>query len=756
MRGSRSVLVVLTPVVIAALVGAAACGSSDESSPPSVSPDATDGPVTPVGDAPIPSPFGLDTRPTNPTCLAPARPPPATSAGVAWQPVFTTLGLGPLQLINLVPKPGDPTRWFATSRLGSIYSLSTTGAGSITPIADLSVLGGATVIDAGEGGFLGFALHPKFTTNGRAYVSWTHRSGQAELGYLTSVDGGASFSTYTQLLAFDRADQHCGGGLAFGPDGHLYASFGDAGTSARGQDRTGYYGKVIRIDVDTPPPAGKAFVIPPDNPFANGGGEPATFAFGLRNPFRFSFDRGTGQLWLGDVGEAVWEEVDVVKNGGNYGWACREAAHVLNTPADNPAYCPSDVGLIDPVAEIEHVPLTQRRAITGGVVYRGKTIPSMVGTYVFGDSSAGEIFGLTFDVTTGAPATRVLNDASVAGGWVHFAEDLEGEIFAVGFDGPIYKMVPPAVAPAPAPFPERLSQTGCVDPADATRPVPAAIPYGVNVPFWSDGAEKDRWLAVPDGTTITPGPDGDLDLPVGSVVGKTFRSGGVRIETRLMVRHADGEWAGYTYAWNDAQTDATLLPSSATRTVGDRPFYLPARHECVQCHTAAAGRTLGLELAQLDGDLVYPTTARRSNQLATLNHIGLFGAAGTRPADASAPVPAFPDPFGTAPLELRARAYLHTNCASCHRPGTTQRTDMDLRFGTPLASTKACGAAPKISDLGVADAKLLLPGSPSKSLLALRMRAAAAHRMPPLGLLRADDAGIALVEAWIASLVACP
>jgi hypothetical protein len=142
---------------------------------------------------------------------------------------------------------------------------------------------------------------------------------------------------------------------------------------------------------------------------------------------------------------------------------------------------------------------------------------------------------------------------------VSFAEDIGGELYAVAlFDQKIHKLTPSA-APAPSSFPQRLSETGCVLAGDATKPAAGVLPFDVNAALWSDGADKERWLAIPDGTTIGVGEDGDFGLPIGSTVLKTFSFGGKRIETRLFVRHDDGEWAGYSYEWNDAQTDATLL-----------------------------------------------------------------------------------------------------------------------------------------------------------------------------------------------------
>jgi uncharacterized repeat protein (TIGR03806 family) len=280
------------------------------------------------------------------------------------------------------------------------------------------------------------------------------------------------------------------------------------------------------------------------------------------------------------------------------------------------------------------------------------------------------------------------------------------------------------------------------------------VPYGVNAELWSDGAAKERLLAVPDGKTIQVGADGDFDLPVGTVLLKTFSLAGKRVETRLFVRHDDGDWAGYTYEWDDAQSDAVLLTSGKSVPIGDQTWTFPSRSECVQCHTAAAGRSLGLELGQLNGDHVYPSTNRRANQLRTLEHIGLFAA----PLGAAvAELPAYPDPFGSAPLDARARAYLHGNCSMCHRPDSGGgRATMDLRFGTTLADSKTCGMAPVVDDLGLAaPAHIIAPGSPETSVLSRRVHALDANRMPPLATRRVDTDGVKLLDDWIRGLT-CP
>jgi hypothetical protein len=220
------------------------------------------------------------------------------------------------------------------------------------------------------------------------------------------------------------------------------------------------------------------------------------------------------------------------------------------------------------------------------------------------------------------------------------------------------------------------------------------------------------------------------------------------------MRHDDGDWGGYSYEWNDAQTDAVLLPSGKTKTVGAQTWTFPSRVECLRCHTLGAGRTLGLEVAQLNRDYTYPGEELPTNELARLEHIGIF--ASPLGADPSA-LPAYPAPFGDAPLSDRARSYLHANCAQCHRPsGGAGRATMDLRYSTPFAGTQTCLAVPHVDDLGIPDGRILQPGVPDRSILSLRVHATDVKRMPPLGRATVDPKGSALLDDWIRSISTCP
>ncbi|MBI4604383.1 MAG: PQQ-dependent sugar dehydrogenase [Planctomycetes bacterium] len=680
-------------------------------------------------------PPGLDLRPPNRSCVAFPRPREAT--GAALQRVFPALSL--IGILDMRHSPGDPSAWYAVRKPGYVYRFENrdgvTAKSTVVTLTD-------RVASTDEGGLLGMAFHPRFASNGHAFLYYTAAGSPlvVRVSRFTSPDGGATLDPASEriLLSIDQPTlYHHGGAILFGPDGYLYAGVGDGGREATAQDTGALPGSVLRIDVDR----GSPYAIPPGNPFASGGGRPEIYAWGLRNPWRLAFDPVTGELWAGDVGKDGWEEVDRIENGKNYGWPIREGAHCYGA-----ASC-SAAGLVDPVVEY---PQSEGNCVIGGCVYRGAAIPGLQGAYVYGDWGNGRIWAATADAS-GRASSRLLVESGLR--ILSFAQGEDGEVFVLSGDK-VHKLVPAPGGGGGAPdesFPQRLSETGLFDPADTRRPGPCLIPYGVNAPLWSDGAEKERWLAVPDGAAIRVLPDGDWDLPVGSILVKSFNLAGRLVETRLLMRHDDGEWAGYSFEWDDAESDAVLLAGEKTKAIGGGTWTFPSRSQCLQCHTAAARRTLGLETAQLNGPFTYPQTGRTANQLATLEHIGLFEAPlGAPPSE----MPALADPSDASePLELRARSYLHSNCSNCHRPDGGGRGAADLRFATP--SRNVCDALPLAGDLGVAGARLLAPGDPARSLISLRIRATGAAKMPPLGRAVVDDAGAGLVDAWIAAHPPC-
>ncbi|GHG91813.1 PQQ-dependent sugar dehydrogenase [Comamonas sp. JC664] len=686
--------------------------------------------------------FGMDARPANPTCVAPPR--PADPTGVNLERAFPELSFS--QPVFALQAPGDDRRIYVVERGGRVRWFDPSAAPPVSAVfADVSSRVNA---EFDETGLLGMAFHPSFATNGEVFLSYV---GTNEMGRLRSsivrfrsLDGGATLDPASAEVVLEQDQSfstHKGGHLAFGPDGFLYFAFGDGGgrvdPNRTSQNPNELLGKMLRIDVDGTRPYG----IPPTNPYATAGGRKEIYATGFRNPWRWSFDRSTGALWLGDVGEKLQEEINRVELGGNYGWSILEGTECVRGGCDVP-------GLTPPVATYGR---DEGVSVTGGYVYRGAAVPALVGKYVFGDFGTGRVWSLPGDAVPGGGAkpqvlfTTALSISS-------FAEMNDGELFVLDFaGGGLHRIIPtlPA-APGSEAFPTLLSATGCANPADVKLPSAGLIPYDVNAPLWSDGAQKERFIGVPDGTAMTVGPEGVLDAPPGTVAVKTFLLGGRRVETRLFMRHPDGVWAGYSYEWNDAGTDAVLLDAGKSKLVGTQTWTFPSRGECMQCHNAAAGFVLGLEVAQLNRDLEYPG-ARVAPQLATLAHIGVLTLPG--PAEQQPRMPAY---GGPEPVEARAKAYLHVNCAVCHRPNGLGRGESDLRFSTSVAGMKVCGVPPQQGELGIEGPMLVAPGDPLKSVLARRMHSLSTPRMPPLATALKDTEGTALIDAWITSMPVCP
>ncbi|MFO0742144.1 MAG: PQQ-dependent sugar dehydrogenase [Labilithrix sp.] len=639
--------------------------------------------------------------------------------------------------VAVLPLPGDDDHFLVVRKTGSIHRVATDGAQTL--FVDM-----ADKINSSpnEAGLLGVALHPSFATNGLVFLSYTKPSAtspanlRSVIARAKSNDGGLTLdkSSLVELMQFDQPySNHNGGHLAFGHDGFLYASFGDGGSGGdplgNGQKKDVYFGKILRLDIDH----GDLYSIPADNPFANGGGKPEIYAYGLRNTWRFSFDKLTGELWAGDVGQNKYEEVDRIQLGGNYGWGVREGLHCYKTEP-----CPEVPGAIHPVVEYDH---SQGFSITGGFVYRGSAIPDLVGQYVFGDFG-GKIWSISTVQSDAPPAMRTVAATSMS--ISSFGQDNKGELFVLDYgSGKIHRLVQQVSSDG---LPVKLSQTGCFEATSPKVPTAKLLPYDVVSPLWSDGAEKARWMSLPANGKISLATDGDFDLPVGTVLVKEFKVGGKRIETRLFVRHTDSSWAGYTYEWDDAETDATLLVDGKQKDVpgaGGSPqrWTYPSRAQCMTCHNSSAGSSLGLELAQLN----------RDGQLERWTAQGLFAA--PLPAGYTAPLPSPADELLRP--ETRARSYLHANCSFCHRPGGPGRGAADFRFSRSFEGTHVCNAEPEAGDLGVAGAKLFVPGDPGKSLISLRTHTLDQNRMPPLASAIVDPMGTAIIDGWISSVTTC-
>ncbi len=610
------------------------------------------------------------------------------------------------------------------------------------------------------------AFHADYISNGHLFLGHNRKVGETNYTRVSrfTVDRQAPqhIDPASELVIIEwPSNGHNGGAVDFGGDGMLYVTSGDgtgdSDTDLRGQDLTELTSKVLRIDVDHPEP-GRPYAVPRDNPFVDRPGvRPETWAYGLRNPWRMTYDRALDQLWVGQNGQDLWESVVLVKPGGNYGWSVNEGNHAFltNHPAGPDPILPVTV-------EHHH---SEARSLTGGVVYHGSALPELQGAYVYGDWSTGKIWGVKHD---GSNVTWRAELADTPFQITGFGLDRKGELLVIDHVTGFHRLVRNQT-PQGAPFPTLLSQTGLYESVAQRRLHPALIPYSVNSPLWSDGAAKSRAFVVPtDGQVGFKTGSQGWDFPEGSVLLKEFAfdladdaSPESRpIETRLMIKR-QGEWYGYSYAWNDDGDDAVLVPrdgvdrplrvleASATEKVRDQTWHYPSRAECMVCHSRAANWSLGLSTSQMNRDYNYG--GGQANQIAALARIGLFS---NSPSQPPVEFERLADPAdASASLESRARSYLHSNCASCHVEAGGGNAAINLAADTPSGKSGLFDVPPQHDRFNLGpEARLVAAGNPDQSVLWLRVNRRGPGQMPPLASSLIDPLGSALVRDWIQGL----
>ena len=673
--------------------------------------------------------------------------------------VFPQLKLGRLDTLLPVPtaRADEPERLLLIEVDGSVWTLlNRADAPPPTPMLNLPAYFESEIQT------YSLAFHPRFPAVPHVFVLYNRIRPKPSDNFLarftvTLTPGAAPIidpATEQPILQWP-SDGHNGGEIAFGPDGLLYVSAGDGGQPGdprdMGQRVDVITGGVLRLDVDHPS-AGKNYAVPADNPFVGlPNVRPEFWAYGLRNPWRLAFGPN-GDLWTADNGDDSWESVHLIRRGANYGWSVFEGSHPFKRHRTLAGPTPQ---LTPPIIELPH---SEARSIIGGLVYRGEKFPALRDHYVFGDYVTGSVWAFRWD---GSRVQDFRKLADTRGPIIAFGTDRAGEIFMTRNDREIHRLVaaPPLTTPA-VEVPRKLSETGLFASTAQLAPAPGVVPYEVNASLWSDGARARRHLAVSGWQTVAADSTNDHRwlLPDGSAVTRTLELGTNlgprRVETQLMYRE-NGAWRFYTYAWNEAQTDAELVPAAGdTRPVpglSNRTWHFSARSECTVCHTAQTHFTLGLSTAQLNRDADYSALGRRvENQIAALGEIGLLKPAPEGPPAASARRVSPFDP--SQPLEARARSYLDINCAHCHRPnGVGGRAAFQMVESQPLAKTGLINGQPLVPLLGP-DARIIIPGDPGHSELLHRLTLREGGRMPLLGSATPDEAGIDLLRAWISSL----
>ena len=634
-------------------------------------------------------------------------------------------------------------------------------------------------------------------------------NGYNRVSRFSVIGGEVSLASEVVMISqYDRQQWHIGGDMFFGTDGFLYISTGDEGNCCSKLTTTqrldgGLFSGILRIDVDQdisrshpirrqptnldespkvngnhwPDSSTQNYYIPNDNPFlAEDGSQLEEFyAIGLRHPWTITQDLVTGTIWAADVGSSTMEEINIVRKGDNHQWGYMEGTVAGEIPR------PSQI-IGNEAPPVFAYPRPDGQAVIGGGVYRGTKFPDLIGKYLFSDFTSGKLWTATQsgtdyiveqigNVTTGFP-----------NGINSYLFDSKGDILMAktsgGQDpnGKIQYLARAAdVVPSPEP-PATLLATGAFTNLTDLTAAAGCIPYEMNAPFWSDDAIKSRWMCIPnDGTydtaeeQISFSENGDWALPVGSVTIKHFElvtdelapEDTTRLETRFMVHGIEG-WYGVTYRWNQAGSGADLLSTGDEITYNiqtesgfrQQTWTFPDRSDCMTCHGPVAGFVLGPKTRQLNGSMLYPSTGVTANQIETLNALGLLS-----PAIPEANIDEFLASTLTATalndeaasLSARARSYLDTNCAYCHRPSGV-RAEFDARLTTPLAQQNIIGGT-IIEPLGLDNPAVVAPGDLQNSMIFHRANSAGeSFSMPPLSKDIVHTEGMAVLAEWILAL----
>jgi uncharacterized repeat protein (TIGR03806 family) len=615
-------------------------------------------------------------------------------------------------------------------------------------------------------------FHPGFATNRFAYVfsngpqSSEHKTNKI-YRYTVPRNTNACDDTSRTLIIEWESNGHNGGDMAFGPDGMFYASAGD-GTSdsdrnLTGQDLSDLNGGIIRIDVEHPS-THQAYAIPSDNPFLQiPGARGELWCYGMRNPWRIHFDP-EGHLWVGDIGQDVWEMIIIAQRGANYGWSVTEGGHPFHLQRKR-----GPTPITAPTIELHH---SEARSITGGIVYRGKKLPNLRGAYVFGDYGTGRIWAARV-----RDGKIVANDliADTPHQMLGFGEDAQGEMFYVDYAGAVYELEPIPATETTGTFPRRLSDTGLFDSTKDHSFAPGIVSYSVNAPYWADGARAQRFMALPGTTQIEFVENDTWKFPEGTVLAQTLTldldaeiaTTRKRIETRVLL-FQQNEWAAYTYVWNDEQTDAVLVDSGADEREfvikdssapgGKRSltWQIPSRADCLTCHSRQAGFALGLNTLQMNRGHSYERNSASifANQITTLAGMGALKIDRRKHRDLHpAALPSLTNPYdSTAPLTNRLRAYLYANCSHCHTEAGGGNSAMELRTKSKLEEMRIIDVHPQHDTFEFPDARIIAPGYPERSVMFRRLSQRGFGQMPPLSITTVDERAVRMFEEWIRSL----
>lgn len=695
--------------------------------------------------------------------------------------------------LAIVTPPGETERFFVIEKHGTVQLVTRHGGTYDKKLffdlnAMLKAKNEGELMTDSEMGLVGMAFHPEYAKNGYFYLAYDF--GVQENGQTVMFDRVARFSVsksdpsladpnseLPMITQLDLATNHNAGDLHFGADGYLYYAMGDEGNQYDHYDNARHINKdffsaIFRLDVDrkpgnlepnphkqastTYPSAVNAgsYKVPADNPFVNAtmhNGLPVNKATlrtefwvcGLRNPWRFSFDPKTNDMYIGDVGQDRWEEVDIGKAGYNYGWSYYEGTHDGPRLKELPAN--GDV-LTPPIYEYPHGEgsVFNGIAVIGGVVYRGSRLPELNGTYIFGDYGTRRVWGLVQVGTKWVPSLL-----DTFGGMTSFNVDpANGDILITDLGGNVGRLVR-AEKPAEPP-PAVLSQTGVFSNTATLAAVLGVQAYEPIQPGWNGNVTTQHWFGIPNGSKIIFHTTGDWEFPTGMVWAQQIDAGGRKLETRLLVKTEDSVY-GLTYKWRADQTDADLVPEggltdAAPASSTGPGWHYPGRAECAMCHAATVGYAPGFNTWQLNHPMVGNPQV---TEVKALLDSGYMEDRNRDQVKAWPTYAALSD--NSQPVEARVKSYLAVNCAACHQPGGLGLGVWDARPNTPLRDARIVGAQ-LVSNFGDAANRVIAPGDVQHSMMLRRLKGDGVPKMPLIGVPYVDGNAVALITQWIQGL----
>jgi uncharacterized repeat protein (TIGR03806 family) len=704
--------------------------------------------------------------------------------------------------VAIVTPPGETNRLFVVQQGGQVRVITNLAAPNSSVFLDLT----GKVQSGGEAGLLGMAFHPGWRTNRYFFIFYSLnttttnvQTGQRFTGLHqrvsrfqfseTNPNVAVPASEAPLITQYDEANNHNGGDLHFGPDGYLYISLGDEGgqndqfQNSQRLDKD-FFSGILRIDVDGRPGnlaptyhpaiahsnevAAARYWIPADNPFigvTNFSGRVIDqsrlraefFAVGLRNPWRMSFDPLTGELYVGDVGGSLREEINLIVPGGNYGWAHREGT------SPGPRVITGGItSEMFPILQYGHGSGTnQGTSVTGGVVYRGTNAPALTGLYFFTDYISGNLWVIQPNGTNVASGFRRIASAPAVAGLGY--DPRNGDVLLARHQGNSISRVgmSPQGGGGPAGPPALLSETGVFRDLLSLTPNAGIYPYEVNHPFWSDGADKLRWFSVPrHQDRIEFNPEGNWSFPGGTVWIKNFHlatndspESVRRLETRILVKTDEGV-DGFTYRWTN-NANAVLVPEEGLNEpivvqrggiIQTQIWSYPSRAQCQSCHTPAGGFALGFNTEQLNRNVA--STNGLINQLLALRDGGFLQTNNLERLVPSALRTLAHVNDTNATVEHRVRSYLAVNCAQCHQPGGGSSGTWDARLRTPLSLSGIINGVLN-NNMGNPSNRVVVPGDSTHSMLLKRMEIRGPGQMPPHSSNIPDVAANDLIRRWI-------